>query len=139
MNNLQVATLVIGILGALCIGAFSIPGLVRIIKTKDTASVSLTMYIILMCGGFLFILMSILGMVDAGNAAIIGVTIGNAISFGIALSVVIIKAKNMKNAKHNGMTEKQWCDKLALEAKVKKENKHKKNAESIPATPGTTI
>ena len=126
MTDLQIATLIIGIIGAICIGAFSIPGLARILKTKDTASVSLTMYIILMCGGFLFILMSILGMIDANNVAIIGVTVGNLVSFAIALTVVILKGQNMKSAKHYGMSEKQWCDKLALEAKARKEAKKNK-------------
>ena len=136
-QSVGIAVLIIGILGALCIGAFSIPGLVRILKTKDTASVSLAMYIILMCGGFFFVLMSIIAMIGYKEAWIIGITIGNLASFGVALAVIIIKAKNMKNAKHNGMTEKHWCDKLAIEARERKNRKSKQAAEAISPTQGT--
>ena len=116
----RVAVLVIGILGAICIAIFSIPGLVRIVKTKDTASVSLAMYIIFASGAFLVVLMSIIAMFGYQEAWIIGITIGNGASLGMTISIIVIKAKNMKAAKNNGMTEKQWCDMLSKKAKEEK-------------------
>ena len=119
MPGLKVAVLVIGILGALCTGIFSIPGLVIIVKNKNTVSVSLAMYIILACGSALFVLMSLLAMPDYG-IGLIGITIGNGASLGMTLPIIIIKVKNMKDAKNNGMTERQWCDKLYKESKENK-------------------
>ena len=131
--GLGATVLVIGILAALCFAIFSIPGLIRIIKTKDTASVSLVMYIIFASGAFLFVLMSIMAMAGYKEAWIIGITLGNLASLGMALTIIVLKANNMKAAKHNGMTEKQWCDKLYKEAQERKNvSKPSSNASTPP-------
>ena len=125
----EIASLVIGILGAICIGVFSIPGLVRIVKTKDSSSASLTMYIILAMGGLLFIITTVITMAYTNNISQLGIAIGNLASMACALAIISIKVRNIKNAKHNGMSEKQWCDKLALDAKIKKTEIQKRNKE----------
>ena len=129
MADWEIAALVIGILGAVCIGVFSIPGLVRVVKTKDSSSVSMSMFIILAIGGFLFVVSTVVSMIGTHSPNQIGIAIGNFASMVCALTTISIKVKNIKDAKHNGMTEKQWCDKLALEAQNKKTGIKKRNKE----------
>ena len=116
----EVASLVIGIFGAICIGVFSIPGLVRLIKTKDSSSISMAMFVILAIGGLLFVITTIITMSCKQSIAELGIAIGNFASMSCAIAIISIKTKNIKDAKFNGMTEKQWCDKLALDARNKK-------------------
>ena len=145
MQAAGIAGIVISLLGAICMIAYNIPALIKIKKTKDTSSISLIMFIILAAGALLFVISTACTMIgsaqDHAKAAVtwspIGVLIGNVFSSSCAIAIAVIKGRNMKNAKRNGMTERQWCDKLLKEYQDKKAGKVSQPT-SIP-TNGPTI
>ena len=129
MEAYEIAALIIGVLGAIFIAIFSIPGLVRIVKTKDTASVSMLMFILLAIGVFLFVVNAIITMSGKRTAADLGICIGNLSSMSCALAAVILKAKAQRQAKKHNMTEKQWNEKMFKAAQDKKAAKKLTQAE----------
>ena len=143
MNAVGLAGIVISSIGAICMIAYNIPALIKIHKTKDTSSISIMMFMILAFGAFTFVVSTICTMIstsqsnNASQLAIwspIGVLIGNVFSSSCAVAIALIKWTNMRNAKKNGMTERQWCDKLFKEYQDKKAAKVAKPAQ--PTQPG---
>lgn len=128
MNAAGLAGIIISSIGAVGMIAYNIPALIKIHKTKDTSSISIIMFMILAAGAFLFVISTICTMVSSSQAGAssvaiwspIGVLIGNVFSSSCAVAIALIKWNNMKNAKKNGMTERQWCDKLFKEYQEKK-------------------
>ncbi|MDE7433615.1 MAG: hypothetical protein K2M43_00450 [Mycoplasmoidaceae bacterium] len=112
---------ILGYVGAICIGIFSFPQLVRVIKTKDTYTVPLLMYCILALGSLCFMTQGIINMAIDPSVweQVLGVTIANVFSFGISFTVLLIKLVNIFMAKKLKITEEQYC-KNKLEKKLKK-------------------
>ncbi len=110
---------VLGYLGAICIAIFSSPQLIRVIKTKDTYSVPLLMFSILAFGSLCFTIQGITNICLNPNiwGTYIGVTIANIFSFILSASVLTIKLIYMYRARKAGMSEKDYCLKLARESK----------------------
>ncbi len=113
-SPLNILAFVCGTIGAICIALFSYPALIRLIKTKDSTSISITMFAILSTGSFFFVLNGIFGMInDSGSVpSLIGVTIANTLSFISAISTLTIKLMNIYKAKKRNISEKQWCESL---------------------------
>lgn len=119
---MEIFATVLGYLGAICIAVFSSPQLIRVIKTKDTYSVPLLMFSILAFGSFCFMIQGIINICLNPNiwGTYIGVTIANIFSFILSASVLIIKLIYMYRAKKAGISERDYCLKLAREAKGEK-------------------
>jgi uncharacterized protein with PQ loop repeat len=110
---------IIMILGAVCIAVFSLPNLIRVIKTKNTVGINLPMYIIFT---FACIMFSIYGFGMTLDDNLIGglpVLLSNLLCVAIAIVTLCIKFKNISRAKKTGLTElKYW------------EQHHKKTSEA---------
>ena len=69
MDSVAIASIVISLIGAVCMIAYSVPALVKIYKTKDTSSISLVMFIILASGALLFVISTALTMAVTADKA----------------------------------------------------------------------
>ena len=146
MDSVAIASIVISLIGAVCMIAYSVPALVKIYKTKDTSSISLVMFIILASGALLFVISTALTMAvtadKADSKAVdiwspIGVLVGNVFSCSCSIIIAVIKGRNMKNAKKNCMTERQWCDKLLKDKMDKKYQEAVEYRDKASQTPPT--
>lgn len=94
----------------------------KTLRTRDTVSVSLIMYILYPIGGVLWIsyaaAMFIIDPTQTGN---IGIIITDSIGFFLSLAIVIIKIRNMHMAKKMKLSELEYYEKYI------KNNKKKKN------------
>ncbi len=76
----------IGFMAAFCTTAAFLPQAIKTIKSKDTASISLWMYVIFTAGVFLWLVYGI----AIGNLPII---IANAVTFALAATILFFKLK----------------------------------------------
>lgn len=76
----------IGFMAAFCTTAAFLPQAMKTIKSKDTASISLWMYVIFTAGVFLWLVYGI----AIGNLPII---IANAVTFALAATILCFKLK----------------------------------------------
>lgn len=113
---------VIGLIAAVCIAVYNIPMFIKILKTKNTAGISLIMYILLVLGCWCFFIDG-LGITICVNA-MSGLPMIISNLFGVAISTIIlvIKCNNMSKAKAANMTEAKYCEEKWLRAN-KKEKK----------------
>lgn len=140
----------VGIIAVILIAIFSMPQLIKTVKTRSTVGVSLAMFIIITVGDFLFILNAIGILADADAipdtakriSAGLPLLLANAVSCISCGIVLFFKARNLRWAKKFGVSEKVLCDnydtyysKVKLE---KIEKKAKKQASKGCVTETTT-
>ena len=134
MSGLEIASLLLGFIGAILIAIYTFPLLIRILKTKDSSIVSAPMFIVLNSGDLLFIIQGIISLVNAINkndvvtwsVTMLPIFLANCvciISSGITL---YIKFLNLFRAKKANMTEQEYCAKLVAEANERKKNEKSK-------------
>lgn len=131
MNILDWISFILGIGGAICIAIYTIPLLIRVIRTKDSSIVSAPMYSLLCTGDLLFIVQCLISLINAINGNSVNTWLGtmfpifiaNIINVVSGLITLSIKWINCFRAKKANMTEQQYCAKLRKE----KEAKNKKS------------
>ena len=121
------AIFVMGILGAVCIAIYIIPQMVKTLKSKNTSGVSLIMFIFSLLGSLFFTIMAIFEIVAGLDvSAWIGVFIGNVCSTTCGAIVLSYKLHHVIKAKKLGITEVEYCERLAKAlSSIKKEEKRK--------------
>lgn len=116
----EIVLFVIGLIGAISIAIFSLPQIIRIVKTKDTASVPAIMFCILSFGSLCFFIQGLVTMALNGSeslADMLPMTLANFTSFAISTTVLGFKFIYRFRAKKLKMTEKQYCEYLAKKNK----------------------
>lgn len=130
-----VATWVFGIVivGAILLFFSFLPGWINTVRTKDTASMSLGMWVISVVGLSFLVIFYALGMANSrcvGNgdgtvhldtsikvsAQFAVVFTCEAASLVLSVYVLVFKLINMKKAKSLGITEKEYCKQLAAKS-----------------------
>jgi uncharacterized protein with PQ loop repeat len=99
---------VVMILGAVFIGIFSLPNLISVLKTKNTAGINLPMYIIFVASCICF---SIYGLGMALDNNLLGglpTLISNCFCVVIGMITLVIKFCNMHKARKAHMTEIEY-------------------------------
>ncbi len=117
----DILSFVFGIIAAICIAVYTFPQLVKLLKTKNSSGISISMFIILVVGDFFFILQCFISLYSAfvndslqdWIVTMLPVGIANIAGFTGALWTLCIKAKNALYAKKLGITEKEYCERVA--------------------------
>ena len=105
-------------IGAILLFLSFLPGWLNTVKTKDTSSMSLSMWIISVVGLAFLTLFSALGVgntasSDSGvSVQFVIVLVCEGLSLILSIYILIFKLINMKNAKKIGITEKEYCYRL---------------------------
>lgn len=105
-------------IGAILLFLSFLPGWLNTVKTKDTSSMSLSMWIISVVGLAFLTLFYALGVgntasSDSGvSVQFVIVLVCEGLSLILSIYVLIFKLINMKNAKKLGITEKEYCYRL---------------------------
>ena len=110
---MEVAITIIMTLGAIFIAIFSIPNLIHVIKTKNTLSVNLWMYLILLFSCCCFATYG-LGMVLNPKLSLangLPVMIANICCITICCITLYYKFSNMARARAHKMTELEYWEK----------------------------
>lgn len=107
----------IGLIAAILIAIFSMPQLFKTIKTKNTESVSLWTFILLVVGDLFFAIQGLAmlcdkELIDVGKNISNGLPLflANLISFTSSSIVLFFKVRNMLWAKRRGITESQLAE-----------------------------
>ncbi len=105
-------------IGAILLFLSFLPGWLNTVKTKDTSSMSLSMWIISVVGLAFLTLFYALGVgntasSDSGvSVQFVIVLVCEGLSLILSIYILIFKLINMKNAKKLGITEKEYCYRL---------------------------
>ncbi len=105
-------------IGAILLFLSFLPGWLNTVKTKDTSSMSLSMWIISVVGLAFLTLFYALGVgntasSDSGvSVQFVIVLVCEGLSLILSIYILIFKLINMKNAKKIGITEKEYCYRL---------------------------
>ena len=105
-------------IGAILLFLSFLPGWLNTVKTKDTSSMSLSMWIISVIGLAFLTLFYALGVgntasSDSGvSVQFVIVLVCEGLSLILSIYILIFKLINMKNAKKLGITEKEYCYRL---------------------------
>lgn len=105
-------------IGAILLFLSFLPGWLNTVKTKDTSSMSLSMWIISVVGLTFLTLFYALGVgntasSDSGvSVQFVIVLVCEGLSLILSIYILIFKLINMKNAKKLGITEKEYCYRL---------------------------
>jgi uncharacterized protein with PQ loop repeat len=95
-------------IGAVFIGIFSLPNLIKVLRTKNTIGINLPMYLIFTFACIMFVIYG-LGMTINGNlSGGLPILISNAFCVAIAVVTLSIKFKNIRIAKKANMTESAY-------------------------------
>ena len=101
---------IISLIGAIALAVYIAPQLIKTIKTKDTTSISLAMFLLGAFGSFLFF-MSGVASFAAGNGFTPLITgLANLLTFSSSAVMAALKLINMHWAKKFQTTEKQFCE-----------------------------
>lgn len=148
---------IFGFIASALIAVFSMPQLIKTIKTKNTESVSLWMLLLLVIGDFCFGVNGLAGLCDAEAEMFTKMSVSlplflaNAISCTTSAIVLFFKIRNMRWAKKRGITEAQLAQQYGqIKTEVKQERLNKKiekqkkkddakKAESSPTPDNTQI
>ena len=141
VNWWTITSFVFGIIAAACIAVYTFPQLFRLLKTKNSFGISISMFILLVIGDFFFILQCFISLYGAFNdknqasaveqwlCTMLPVGITNIAGFTGALWTLLIKAKNVLFSKKLGISEKEFCERVASIVNLKRSAKQKvKNA-----------
>ncbi len=118
MNSLNIASLIIGIIGSICIAIYTYPTLIKVLTTKDTSNISLIMFIILGIGCLGFITNGILSICTTSSPDTqtiitnVSIIISNGLSFISSSILVTIKLIHINQAKKHNISESEWCTRL---------------------------
>ena len=147
----------VGIIAAVLIAVFSMPQLIKTVKTKNTESVSLWMLLLLVVGDFCFGIQGLAILLDKGLTGGKNISTGlplflaNVISCTSSAIVLFFKIRNMRWAKKRGITEAQLAQQYGqIKTEIKQERLNKKiekqkkkddakKAESSPTPDNTQI
>lgn len=114
------------IVGAVLLFFSFLPGWINTVRTKDTASMSLGMWIISVVGLAFLVIFYALGMANRPklpggglgpvSAQFTVVFVCEALSLLLSIYILIYKLFNMGMAHKLGITEKEYCEKLAAKS-----------------------
>lgn len=120
---MEIAISIVSIIGAICIGIYTIPNLYAVVKTRDTSGIKLSVFMMLFFGAWLFMINGIGLWISRGWEAGIGLVLSNIFSGGCTTITIIYKIKNMVLSKKNNMSETEYCKSLGQnQAIIKFEN-----------------
>lgn len=100
----------IGLIAAVCIAIFSMPQLIKTIKTKHTEGLSIMMLSLLVFGDFCFALNGIGMLIDNNLAGGLPLLLANIVACSTSAVLLMIKFNAMRWAKKFGVSEKAYCD-----------------------------
>lgn len=111
------------IVGAVLLFFSFLPGWINTVRSKDTASMSLGMWIVSVVGLAFLVIFYALGMSNRAHlpggklgpvsAQFTVVFVCEALSLLLSIYILIYKLINMSIAHHKGITEKELCEQLA--------------------------
>jgi MtN3 and saliva related transmembrane protein len=102
------ATSIIMIIGAVFIAVFSLPNLISVLRTKNTAGINLAMYLIFTFACIMFAIYGAGMIADNYLGGGLPVLLSNTFCIVIAVITLVIKFMNMRRAKKAGQTELQY-------------------------------
>ena len=131
MSTLGFASFILGLVAAFCIGAYTIPQLIMLLKTKDSSGISGPMFLILVIGDIVFITQNFISLIDSlereGGAGLINwlttlfpVLIANLVCVISGSITLTIKLLNQHRAKKANLSEREYCEQLLKTTKRKK-------------------
>ncbi|MDR2369251.1 MAG: hypothetical protein LBD63_01310 [Mycoplasmataceae bacterium] len=86
-----------------------IPGVWQVLKTRNTVGISKWMYILYPVCSIAWIIYSILLIFEATPITeVIGIAVAESLSMVLACYILIVKLKNVHNARTQHMTEAEW-------------------------------
>ena len=118
-----ITSFILGIIAAICIAIYTFPQLIKLLKTKNSSGISISMFILLVAGDFFFMLQCFISLYGAFQdsdpsvaiqtwlGTMLPVGIANVAGFVGALWTLCIKTKNLLSAKKLGITEKEYFEK----------------------------
>lgn len=118
-NTNQIIIISFGLVSSVLLLAAFLPQTIHTIKTRNTTSLSTSMFSLVFCARFLFSLSAILLIVryvlleDYGialYASSLPLLICHGINLFLNGIILIFKIYNLKKAKDNNMTEAEWID-----------------------------
>lgn len=136
-NWWTITSFIFGIIAAVCIAVYTFPQLIRLLKIKNSSGISISMFILLVIGDFFFILQCFISLYGAFQdqdptiavqlwlGTMLPVEIANIAGFIGALLTLCIKTKNILFAKKLGITEKEYCERVAKIINLKNSEKKK--------------
>lgn len=121
LDPLQIASIVLGLIGAIIAAISFLPGVIKVFKTKDTRSLSLKMFLIFEFGCFVWLAVGILNLLanllifkkdgtwnpnwlGAGSAGLT-VIISNVCAGSLGAILIFFKTKHMLAAKRLKISE----------------------------------
>lgn len=134
-NWWTITSFIFGIIAAVCIAVYTFPQLIRLLKIKNSSGISISMFILLVIGDFFFILQCFISLYGAFQdqdptiavqlwlGTMLPVEIANIAGFIGALLTLCIKTKNILFAKKLGITEKEYCERVAKIINLKNSEK----------------
>ena len=134
-NWWTITSFIFGIIAAVCIAVYTFPQLIRLLKTKNSSGISISMFILLVIGDFFFILQCFISLYgafkDQDSTIAVQVWLGTMLPVGIAniagfigaLLTLCIKTKNILSAKKLDITEKEYCERVAKTINLKNSEK----------------
>lgn len=111
----------IGLFAAALVAIYNIPMFIKIMKTKNTAGISLIMYILLVVGCWGFFIQGAGMMVDNQLFEGLPLFLANLISGIFSTIILTIKCKNMIRSKAANLSEAKYCEEKLLQRKNKTE------------------
>ena len=112
--------------GAILLFFSFLPGFINTVRTKDTASMSLSMWIVSVIGLTFLVIFYALGMANTAKGGHEPAThfcivfSCEAASLLLSIYVLVYKLFNMNKAKKLGISEKEYCEQLAAKSKGSK-------------------
>ena len=109
-------------IGAILLFFSFLPGFINTIRTKDTASMSLSMWVVSVIGLTFLVIFYALGMANTAKGGKEPAThfcivfSCEAASLILSIYVLAYKLFNMQKAKNLGITEKEYCSQLAAKS-----------------------
>ncbi len=133
MTSLGFASFILGLIAAVCIGIYTIPQLIMLLKTKDSSGISAPMFLILVIGDIFFIIQSSISLIDsisnnnvnAWLTTLFPVLVANTVCTISGAITLTIKLLNQHRAKKRNLSEREYCVQLLKESNAKKSNKNK--------------
>ena len=133
MNTLGFISFILGLIAAVCIGIYTIPQLIMLLKTKDSSGISAPMFLILVIGDIFFIAQSSTTLINsiAQNdiktwlTTLFPVLIANTVCTISGTITLTIKLLNQHRAKKLNLSEREYCAQLSKKSNAKKSNKNK--------------
>lgn len=135
----------IGLIAAICIAIFSMPQLIKVIKTKHTEGLSVAMLSLLVFGDLMFGIQGIGMLAVKDISGGLPLFLANAVSCTTSAIILFFKLRSLHYAKKFQISEKEFCDNYnAYKTKIKMQKVEKiaekqSEAPSEPAAPSTPV